>query len=123
MSVYGLTSCQKQAVAKSNAPLAQSKILWTIAHPSGVGGWEIWIANTDGTGMKQLQITLPSPSMTIGPSASVTADGQYVLFTASSPGTPQQVFIYQVAIDGTGLKKVLDLTSLNVQEVQSVHPF
>ena len=61
---------------------------------------ELFIANLDGTGERQL---LPSPSVDYN--ASFSKDGQWVIFTSERAGSAD---IYRVRTDGSGLERLTD---------------
>src|ERR1051325_505218 len=72
----------------------------SIAYSSNATGhWQIWKANDDGTGQKQL-----TDNSKGGSNPYVTPDGRYVVF--SSPDTEGIIHIWRMDIDGSNLKQL-----------------
>jgi Tol biopolymer transport system component len=56
-----------------------------------VRGGNVWIANTDGTEARQLTISEPGKSNTLGPA--LAPDGQWVAFSLPQPGPDKQLYL------------------------------
>ncbi len=102
-------SCSKSVDAQnSNRPLNQiGKIIY-------VKNNEIWTANYDGTQQNRVPVSLP-PNVTFAFAAvpqstmSISPDGQKVFFSAySGTGVDKILQLYSVNIDGTGLNLIFD---------------
>lgn len=102
-------SCTKQTMAQGPGLIQpQNKILFT-KDTRGAFSSEIWISNLDGTGLQQVPVALPA-GVLVSEQVRLSADGKTVIFITKDEDE-NTTGIYSCAIDGSGVKKIIEGTT------------
>lgn len=101
-------SCTKQTMAQGPGLIQPlNKILFT--RDTRGASSEIWISNPDGTGLQQVPVALPAGAM-VSEQVRLSADGKTVIFVTMDE-QENTTGIYSCAIDGSGVKKMIEGTT------------
>lgn len=105
-------SCQDEADAAGPATTAANRFLYLYAvenNDTGEAVTEFWTANNDGTDKKKIPIVLPA-GLALGDEGMLTPDGLSLIFSVNADPDVEGInYIYSISIDGTNLKKVVDV--------------
>lgn len=116
-------SCKKDAIAQTANTASQiGKIIYGKAVASPAQGFQVWIANYDGSDAHQIAIAVPANSY-ISSAPKVSPDGKTLFFnteyiTKDTPGSPNYA-IYSCNIDGSGVKQLT--TNSNTLSIGSAY--
>lgn len=112
-SVLFQISCSEESIAKSNE-IVQNKFLYSNYSNNN---WEIWIGDV-ATGVSyKIPIVLPSGTILLR-QAILSQDMQIIVFGAQSTSIPHKNYIYSSNLDGSNVKKLVELSSSNEEEFE-----
>lgn len=111
-------SCQKEAVAQTQsiAPVAGKVLLIKDVSASGdlYDTGEIWIANTDGSSLQKVNITMPAGTVISIHDPKLSPDAKTIYFngfSVANHATSSPWHVYSCNIDGSNLKPIIDDSS------------
>jgi hypothetical protein len=113
----GLSVTSDGTLSVTSSPGAQQNKILYYKRRKGyyATNWEeIWTANYDGTGAQRVNIVPPAGmSVSLDSDVSISPDGQRVFFGMTETSTGS-VHIYTCKLDGTGLTKIVDGSTSDV---------
>ena len=110
-------ACDEDVMAEPNLPQGDVKIVWV----SDVDDDVLLIANSDGSNITEVQISLPSDFFILG-NPLISSEGK-IYFIAKSDDNPTDIHRwYTVSQDGSNLTLVLDGSVLNYGQLGDVPP-
>ena len=120
-------SCKKEANAQTTTTglkqlnlIVFSKSIYVTTPTGTTSTNEIWTANIDGTNQKKIPITLPS-GVKILANSKLSPDGKVIIFDVADAANEINL-IYSCSIDGSNLKKIIDVTTPNnLANIQGVY--
>lgn len=101
-------SCQKQASAQSTNGTS-SKVIVFFKWKYGTQLNELWIANTDGTGVQQVSIPSTLKTTYVSPSL---INNKIVFMASSTTPSNNDAQLYSCDVDGSNLQKITNEANL-----------